>query len=256
MIPILITTAVTPNDPSSVKLSNFHLRREYILNAIKEWQKISTATELIICDGSNYCFKDYLAQNNVNIEKIEFLQFANDNSLVKLFGKGYGESEIIKYALYNSKILKEHKYFAKCTGKLWVKNFEEATKNYCNSPCLLMPIFSKKKLSKLTIEYVDTRFYIFEKDFYLQNFLNLYTKNNIGVSIEDLFLDKIIEMKLTNIFFSKPLIISGISGASGKYYNTKLYRIVKDYIKYYFWKKSIYFQNPFLLSKLHHKERK
>jgi hypothetical protein len=58
-LPILITSAAKPNDPNSVKLTSFELRRDYTIKALKKWQEISPKSSIIICDGSNYCFEKY-----------------------------------------------------------------------------------------------------------------------------------------------------------------------------------------------------
>ena len=76
-LPILITSAAKPNDPNSVKLTSFELRRDYTINALKKWQEISPKSSIIICDGSNYCFEKYSKLRNINTNKIEFLSFEN-----------------------------------------------------------------------------------------------------------------------------------------------------------------------------------
>ena len=80
-LPILITSAAKPNDPNSVKLTSFELRRDYTINALKKWQEISPKSSIIICDGSNYCFEKYCKLRNINTNKIEFLSFENQKPL-------------------------------------------------------------------------------------------------------------------------------------------------------------------------------
>ena len=256
LFPILITTAATPNDPSSVKLSSFEDRKKYVLDAVSHWQKISSATELVICDGSNYCFKEYLSSHSININKIEFLSFQNDCSAVQFYGKGFGESAIVKYALNNSVTLSKYSYFAKCTGKLWIKNFDKVINFYDKQPCVLMPYFSSGIFKTPRLEYIDTRFYIFNKNFYIKNFLNIYDEYSPGKSIEDLFLNKVLSLELKNVFFPFSLIVAGISGGSNTEYNTKKYRILKDSVRYFYWKRSPFFNYPFLSAETTHTNKK
>lgn len=244
--PILITTAVIPNDINSVKLNDYKERRKCILEAVKNWQIIAPNIEIIICDGSNFCLKKYFELSKINTNNIEFLKFQNNENLVRIYGKGFGESEIIRYALENSITLRNYSHFAKCTGKLWIKNFHKIIYSFNNEPYLFRPYFAFSIYKKFKIDHIDTRFYIINKQLYINNFLNIYSGAEPGKSIENLFLEKIQQLKLKNIFFKIYIIISGTSGASGKLYNTKFYRVIKDSIKYYFWKKMASFYRPYL----------
>jgi hypothetical protein len=245
-LPILITSAAKPNDPNSVKLTSFELRRDYTINALKKWQEISPKSSIIICDGSNYCFEKYCKLRNINTNKIEFLSFENHTKRILQLGKGYGESEIIKYALKYSKILNQHEYFVKCTAKLWVSNFNKINTNFYNYSGLFRPYISYTPFKPPKIEYIDTRFYITHKDFYLRYLNNLYDYENFPISIEELFLRKFLELKVKKIFFYSLPVISGVSGGSGKEYNTKLYRVLKDKIRYQIWRNSKFMKDYFI----------
>ena len=244
---ILITSAVIPNDPTSVKLNSFEDRKFYTLESIKRWVKLIPNVRLVICDGSNYNFKEDLIANHINIENIECLAFQNDNKAVSVFGKGYGESKIINYSLQYSKLLCEVDYFAKCTGKLFVENFfkvlpKDGDYDYC-----FMPNFEwQTNPFNLKLNDIDTRFFLVKKRFYMDNFTNIYDNNLPNQSIETLFLEKLIHLELEHFLFSRKPIISGMSGGSGKFYNTKFYRILKDRLKYFFYKKSGFYRNFFI----------
>jgi hypothetical protein len=101
---------------------------------------------------------------------------------------------------------------------------------------MLNPFISSRPFTLSDVKFIDTRFYVFNKSFYINNFLTLYDEYEPFLSIEDLFKLKIGKLGLEKVFFSRPPIISGVSGGSGKYYNTKVYRILKDKIRYHFWK--------------------
>ena len=236
MLPILITSAAIPNDPGSVNLKSFELRKKYTIDSILYWRKLAPQNPLIICDGSNFSFSEILSEINLDTSLIECLNFQNNNNKIIQLGKGYGESEIIKYALFHSSTLKNFQFFAKCTAKLWVPNFLDITKNFNNHLCMLNPFISSRPFTLSDVKFIDTRFYVFNKLFYINNFLTLYDEYEPFLSIEDLFKIKIGKLGLEKVFFSRPPIISGVSGGSGKYYNTKVYRILKDKIRYHFWK--------------------
>ena len=61
----------------------------------------------------------------VGVEQISYRQ---DDELIKLKGKGYGEGELIKFALNNSVFLKNQNNFFKCTGKVFCRNFDQVLK--------------------------------------------------------------------------------------------------------------------------------
>ena len=96
MLPILITSAAIPNDPGSVNLKSFELRKKYTIDSILYWRKLAPQNPLIICDGSNFSFSEILSEINLDTSLIECLNFQNNNNKIIQLGKGYGESEIIK----------------------------------------------------------------------------------------------------------------------------------------------------------------
>lgn len=244
---LLITSAVTPNDPTSVKLNSFEERKFYTLESIKRWVKLIPNIRLVICDGSNYNFKDDLIASNINIENIECLAFQNDDKAVAILGKGYGESTIINYSLQYSKLLNEVDYFAKCTGKLVVENFSKVVPSDGDYEHCFIPNFQwQTNKFSLNLIDIDTRFFLVKKTFYLENFTNIYDNKSPNQSIEALFLDKLIELELDHFLFARKPIISGMSGGSGKLYNTKYYRVLKDRLKYFFYKKSAFYRNFFI----------
>ena len=48
--------------------------------------------------------------------KLEILSFQGDGDKVAKYGKGYGEGQVIKYALHNSRFLKNEKDYRTCNG--------------------------------------------------------------------------------------------------------------------------------------------
>lgn len=115
----------------SVSLRDPDKRIRYTLDSIREWLKKSENIKIVICDGSGFDF-DPLIKKIFPKASIECLFFLNEVDKIKKFGKGYGEGEIISYALKHSKFIIESQWFAKCTAKLWVKNFDEIIKNWNN----------------------------------------------------------------------------------------------------------------------------
>lgn len=226
--PILLTSSAIAMDPS-VELKSQDSRIFYTLESIGKWAQISPNNKFVICDGSGFDFAPLIREHYPDLN-IECIFFMNDPILIGKHGKGFGEGEIIRYALLNSIFLKESDWFAKCTAKLWVDNFLACAKEW-NGEFLCKAFFANVYSFKPTsLEYIDTRFYMTTKDFYLKNFSNIYINLGIddGSSIEGEFLKKLLAINSKNFLFRTDPIVSGVGGGSGKYYNTSFVRRIKD----------------------------
>jgi len=114
-----------------------------------------------------------------------------------------------------------------------VANFDQCLLQWNNQfmcSAYFANVFSYKKT---TLKFVDTRFYISRKDYYLKHFSVAHTQlgNTIGRSIEDVFLDVIRQEKMKHIFFRTPPVICGVGGGSGKYYKSGVIRVLKDRLR-------------------------
>ncbi len=243
--PILLTSSVIPHD-KTVKLIDPDARINYTIESIREWLKIAPDSQYVICDGSNFNFEEIVRKEFPNA-LIECLFFLNDQKLIEVRGKGYGEGEIIKYALEYSHTLKESDVFVKCTGKLWVANYFRCIKNFTGDflcQAYFKDVFSVKQTS---LKYIDTRFYVFKKDFYVKYFLNAHDDLSIesGYGIEESFTDIALKNSFKNILFDVTPRIFGVGGGSGTYYKNTHKRKLKDALKLYILKKSSSFRDLF-----------
>lgn len=236
--PILLTSSVIPHD-KTVKLIDPHARINYMIESIREWLKIAPCSKYVICDGSNFNFEEIIRKEFPNAS-IECLFFLNDQRLIEVRGKGYGEGEIIKYALEYSHTLKESDVFVKCTGKLWVANYFQCIKNFTGD--FLCQAYFKDVLSfkNTSLKYVDTRFYIFKKYFYKKYFLNAHDHLSIelGYGIEESFRDIVLKNSFQKFLFDMTPRIYGVGGGSGTYYKNSHIRKLKDALRLYLLKKS------------------
>jgi len=229
--PILLTSSVIAMD-SSVALRNEESRIFHTLESISKWSEISPKSKFVICDGSGFNFSS-LVKSQFPSLSIESLYFMNDHELIKKHGKGFGEGEIIQFALAKSQFLYESDWFVKCTAKLWVENYDSCLRQW-NSQFVCKAFFDNIfSLEDTHLEYIDTRFYMCNKSFYLKNFLDAYKNLSIdsGLSIEDEFLRILYSLNLKRYIFRDPPVIGGVGGGSGKYYKTSLLRRLKDYVR-------------------------
>jgi hypothetical protein len=229
--PILLTSSAIAMDPS-VALKSQESRIFHTLESIGKWAQISPSNKFVICDGSGFDFAPLIREHFPGL-KIECIFFTNDPALIGKHGKGFGEGEIIRYALINSRFLSESDWFVKCTAKLWVDNFLACIREW-NGQFLCKAFFANVFTFKPTsLEYIDTRFYMVSRNFYLKNFSNIYTNLSLekGSSIEGEFLKRLIELNLKNFLFRAVPVISGVGGGSGKYYNTSYLRRLKEVMR-------------------------
>lgn len=243
--PILLTSCVYVSD-KTVSLDDANKRINYTLESVKQWLNCIPTIKIVICDNSGYDFQDDINKNFPN-DDIECLSFLGDKDAVMEYGKGYGESEIIEYAISNSKYILSTRSFAKCTAKLWVKDAEFFLKNW-NSQCAVKPVFKNIfSFRSAFIEYIDTRFYAVSLDFYEKYFRSIHKriKPNSPIGIEELFLEALISKNLRNIFWKKCPQIYGVSGASGKAYKNSLKKEFKENFKYFLMQKKSNFKNLF-----------
>jgi hypothetical protein len=226
--PILLTSCVIVSD-HSVSLKDENLRIRLTIDSMEKWLAISPDLRLVICDGSNFDFSG-IALEKFPEADIECLFFQNNKELVAVHGKGYGEGEIVNYAIANSAYLKESDYFAKCTAKLWVENFLDCVREW-NGTCLCKGYFSDVFSFKRTrFEYIDTRFYLVSKSFYSKYLASTYLNvgGERGLSLEHCFRDVILENGFGKILFNVPPVICGVGGGTGTYYKNNLKRRIKE----------------------------
>lgn len=217
MAAILLTSCVYVRSPF-VKLNDPVDRVNLTIHALRHWLDFEEGNSFIICDGSGYDFTDD-CNKNFPSKDIECLHFINDVESVEKFGKGYGEGEIVNFALANSRYLKEEKYFVKCTAKLWVRNFGFISRTL-RGPFQCDFLFDDNSFVKNpTPSHIDTRFYIADKEFYLANLAKTYKKvrDREGYYLEHAFCDDILRSgyDVSSLILLVPAVIDGASGTSG-----------------------------------------
>lgn len=229
--PVLLTSCIYIAD-HAVKLTDPTDRINYTLESIEKWLNIAPGVNLVVCDSSGFDFSP-LVQKQFPHANVECLFFIANRDLVKYHGKGYGEGEIIRHALQNSNYLKQATFFAKCTAKLWVENFDDCLKEW-NGNFLCKVIFLNVfSIKKTILDHVDTRFYLVSKDFYSKYLLTAHLNlgGNTGMGIEERFRDVILENHMKGVIFNTPPVIGGVGGGTGKYYNIKFTKKIKEFLR-------------------------
>jgi hypothetical protein len=229
--PLLITSAVRPAD-TGVVLVDAQLRIQYTLDAIEHWLAMSPQIRIVLCDGSGFDFTPLLDQRFPG-HKIEALHFQNSVDMVRHYGKGFGEGEIVSYALIHSNYLSTAGFFAKCTSKLWVTNFNECLRHWNGRLLFQAKISNILKNKPLRFRHIDTRFYIVNRSMYDQLFATAHQRVNDSAdhSLEHCFREAIQRSGLERFLFPVPPLIVGYSGTTGTLFTNSLWDSVSERIK-------------------------
>ena len=209
--PVLITSAINVAAAKTV-LTDATARLELTLNSIQQWRATQGVSHVIVCDGSGFDLGPYINNMSINQAGVgcEVISFINDVAGVEAKGKGYGEGEIVNYALQHSQVLKDASHFAKCTGKLWVENFADCLNGFNG-------IAAFDFHGNFKPEQIDTRFYVVSKDFFVSHMAALHhcVNDSNGFYLEHAFRDGLQAHKLSDYVMYPTPRISGVSGSMG-----------------------------------------
>ena len=231
-IPVLLTSSVVAHD-TRVALKDTSERIDFAMESIAWWLSLYPKVKLVLCDGSNYNFSELVAKRFPQAI-IECIYFENDQLAVRKHGRGFGEGEIVRFAIDHSQLIQTAGAFAKCTSKLWVLNYSECLTDW-NEKFLCKAVFDHvfSPFKKTTMSYIDTRFYIASVPFYKQYFELAHQSINVnaGRGLEDCFLDIFNRRHLGGVLLNTPPVIEGVGGGVGKYYKNPLKRRFKEYLR-------------------------
>lgn len=229
---LLLTGCINPQGMSYTSISNQEERRRQYEKAIHFYLD-NTSYDIVFVENSGTDISDSF-QKEKDSEKIEFLSFNGNTN--KTRGKGYGECEIIQYALNNSRLLKlsKDKVIVKITGRLIIKNIKSLIK-------LHRCIFNKRTTicsinSELT--FPDSRIIIASEDFYRE----LVNRKELINDSEGVFFEHVLCKVLREAIqfpYSPFLIIpqiEGVSGSTGEKYVSRSTNIsfIFRYVRYSF----------------------
>lgn len=227
---LLITGCIKPDEKVPfLKLKETEVRRKQYIDSIQYYINMPSIKRIVFCDNSSAVEVESLYELAKKKDKqFEWISFLGNTVESIKRGKGYGEGEIIEYALKKSKLIKESDYIIKVTGRIIIKNINFLLK-YMHS--------DKLYFVRNTNINVDTKLYGIPIETYKKYFIDLYKSvddiNNRY--LENLFSDAILDNKLKIHSFIVYPNVEGISGSTGKSYSYPLSKRVKltimDYLR-------------------------
>ena len=210
--PLIITTAALPGDVPFLEMRDSEQRIAKYLKAINIWLKKIPDLRIVLCDGTGFDWIDIVEEKYPN-HHFECLHFINDMNSVKKYGKGFGEIEILNFAVNNSRYVAEQSRFMKITGKYWVNNickFDDEDL-FCDFKCK-----STFLIFKLKLLYINSSFFICSSQMYLKYFYNssILINYHSGDDLEHVMGKIIISNNIKNYQFKRFPGIAGWSGTS------------------------------------------
>ena len=119
---VLLTACIDPGATSAVQRRDCSVRMEDYKAALHLWLNDPAAQQITFCENSGYDLSQLAVLNGslASESSIEFLSFHGNKR--PEYGKGYGEMEILEYALANSRFIQSGSWVLKVTGRLYVRN--------------------------------------------------------------------------------------------------------------------------------------
>lgn len=231
-MPVLLTSSIIAHD-RGVKLIDTAERLRYAIESVGQWLRIDLQLPIVLCDGSNYDLRAAITDRFPRAT-IECLSFENDQELVRKYGRGYGEGEIVRHAVRHSRQIASAGCFAKCSSKLWVENFSEC-RHWWNGDFLCKGVFLDvfAPFKPTFLHHIDTRFYMASKAFYERHFLDAHLNINVGTGhgLEECFRDIFLREQIQNALLPVPPVIQGVGGGTASYYRNLRKRIWKERLR-------------------------
>jgi len=249
--PLLITAAFDVGETPHVKLRDTHQRVLHHMEGLLAWLESSDFCQIIFAKNCGTKIQERVLSDTAAAfgKELEFLQIPSSKFTARQ-GKGFGEGEIVNGALERSGLLEKAPCFAKSTGKLFLKNHDLLLVDQCQIRCfrcaapnsempsawhrLVNKIHQFEEGSRCLADmhrllrvpwffigarpqfWVDTRFYVCGRDFYLANLSRSHRRvqDRLGYSLEAAFYDDLQRVEGVGWVDEMPLVY-GASGTLG-----------------------------------------
>ena len=247
---ILLTSCVNPNGMPFTALSDINVRKQQYLDALRVYVN-NTPLPIVYVDNSNVDIKEYNVISNIVDDRLELLSF--DGNHDKEHGKGYGELEIIDYAIKHSNIINSNTNVSiiKITGRLVIVNIMTILNQLKYN---ILPS-SNSVICSMNSDFsmADSRLLIAPLNFYKRLIENRMAINDSeGVYLEHVLCSLIKKQNLYafHTFFSEPQY-QGVSGSTNITYEAKKHTF-REKIRYAEYVISQIFMFPYAKKKHFH----
>ena len=226
---IIVTGTIAPGqDVKQLVIRNSIDRLGQYLSELEKLINKKPDAGIVFCENSGFgtdAFAETVELAKRNGIDMEVLSFQGNSEAVASKGKGFGEGEIVKYVLENSKLVHNENYMIKITGRLAVENISDIVSKikkdcvYFNIPNIHRRDFYHTRLYAMPIS-------VFKK-FFIDEYRNV--NDDAGYYLEYAYTDVIKRNKLAVRNFPRYPRIVGKSGSGGIVYEyTEWKSIIKD----------------------------
>lgn len=182
---IVLTSTIDVNGCFFVERTDIEVRKKDHLDTLS---KFLTHPEFrfVVIENSNYDLSCYREKFADELHRIELISY-DGNNYNRSLGKGYGEVDMLLYAIRNSEYLKEDTHFTKISGRYYMSKISEVLKNreqydYIYYDAQNPDLKQSKKQRQFTF------FYYTPKDIFYNTFYNNNQVNDVrGINVESIF---------------------------------------------------------------------
>jgi len=217
MSTLLITSSVKVIAPQTA-VNDDRERLEQYIAAIRKWIINTRISRIVVCDNSGFIYDrtSFEELGAAHGTEVEFLSFLGDQQKIKMQGKGYGEGEIIRYALENSQLLQQSTGFFKVTGRVFITNYNRLSRFVKADQA-----YFNLGINASQGNYIDTRFYYCPVTFYKQYLLTAFEQvDDLGGYVLENAFHTALKAAVYRRFFLAP-DFEGVSGSTGKNYRER-----------------------------------
>jgi len=217
---ILLTAAIKPNNVPNLKRTDPKNREKDYIDSLHKWT--SLGINLVFVENTNYDSPEIysLLDNN----QCEYLKYT---SHIGNTGKGYGEAEIMRFAIKHSKYISQSDIIVKATGRYFISNLNKILREVENKEEWDIVAILKRDL-----KFADSRMFICKKRFLTEHFEYYYDDINEekGIFFEHALARAIhscMSKGGTLMLPNQMPIFEGVSGTEGLPYNNSILRLIK-----------------------------
>jgi len=218
---LLLTASVNIKGMVLTALKDADTREQHYIQAIEHYFT-KTDIPILVVENTGHDFSAKLPSHILNSDRLEFISYSG-NDFPREKGKGYGELELMNYAMQHSRIIKDDTVIIKVTGRYRVINigdFVASARNPNFQPCQASYFKGQRK--------AFSGIFTLTRHFMIQYFAKNHDQINDskGVYFEhvlaDSFLDYLADGYEYSILPSYPRI-AGISGTDNLPHKTNSY---------------------------------
>ena len=218
---LLLTACIQPKGVPFLSITDPEVRLTQYIHSILKWLSSPVTQHIVVCDNSGFKadfseLSSLAAQMN---KEFEFISFSG-NDYSAIYGKGYGEGEIMEYALSHSDILNRSNVFYKVTGRLFVLNHKKIFAAHSRDSCVFSSVSFREKPR---IRRVDTRFFKVSLAAYNEFLKDSYreVRDFEGYYLENAYYDSLKKSGIRVESFKYCPRYDGLSGTTGRTYHEK-----------------------------------